>query len=182
MALPVALNLLGLGLNALGTSRAKKEARKAARAERELAKRAEEAGEFTAVQYEGKAKQERAIGSRETAEIKRAGKRLQSDARAVGASSGAGGYESTIADIGGEADYQMLISMYNSEQSGRDLELAAEVSRREGADAARGHVASAGAYRSQARTIGLQGAADFLGGASTMYERYGQDYKPGATV
>lgn len=173
---PLILGGLGLGLNIFGMSRANKEARRAARAEDEAAERAREAGEFTAKQFETKTGQERAIGSREVSERKREGRILASDALAIGASSGAGGYESTIADIEGEAEYRMLTSLYNSEQSARDLEIAAEVSRREGADAGRAHTAAAAGYRSQARTIGIQGAADLFGGAMSLYDRYGRGY------
>lgn len=177
MALPIALNAVGLGLQGIGMLGARRESRRAARAEREAAKRAKEAGEFTAKQYETKAGQERAIGSRDVAEEVRRGRITASAARAIGAASGAGGYDTNIADIEGESDYRMLTALYNSEQSARDLELAAEISRREGADAARAHAAQAGAYRRQGNIMAIQGAADMFGGAMTMYERYGRPYR-----
>ncbi len=170
------IGAIGLGLSAAGAGQSRRDAKRAARAERLAGIRAEEAGEFTAQQFEAKAGQERAIGSREVAERAREGRILASDARAIGAASGAGGYETTIADIEGEAEYRMLTSLYNSEQSARDLEIAAEVSRREGADAGRAHTAAAAGYRNQARTIGIQGAADFAMGAMSLYDRYGRGY------
>lgn len=177
MALPV-LGAIGLGAQIFGMGASRRASKRARRAEREAAKRAKEAGEFAAQQYEDKAQQEMAIGSREAEEARRQGKTVASDARAIGAASGAGGYESVIAEIEGESDYHMLTALYNRKQSARDLEVAAEVSRREGADAARGHVAAAGAYRSQARSNAIQGGVNFLDGAMTMYERYGQPYVP----
>ena len=177
MALPLALGIIGLGLQGAGIIGSRRESKRAARAERRAGKRAEEAAEFTADQYETKAGQERAIGSRDVAEEARRGRIATSMARAIGAASGAGGYDTNIADIEGEADYRMLTALYNSEQSARDLELAAEISRREGADAARAHAAQAGAYRRQGNIIALQGAADIFGGAMTLYERYGQPYR-----
>lgn len=174
----VALSVIGLALSASANRKARKEAKKAEQAAKEAEKRAKEAAEFTARQYEDKAKQERAASQHEAEEVKHQAKILQSNARAIGAASGAGGYETSIADIQGAADYRMLIALYNGDRSARDLELAAEVARREGADAARAQAATAGAYRSRAETLRVQGMADTFNGALSLYERYGQPYKP----
>jgi hypothetical protein len=180
--LPLILGIAGMGMQAAGMGESARASRRAARAERAAAKKAREAAEFTAEQYKGKAQQERAIGSREVEQQARKGKIAVSNARAIGAASGAGGYESNIAEIIGESDYQMLAALYNGEQTARDFDVAAEVSLREGADAARAHAAQAGSYRSQNRANMFQGAASFANSAMTLYERYGQSYQPEATA
>lgn len=153
------LGVVGLGLQVAGSRRAKRQARRAAR-------RAKEAADFSAKQSERKAGEERAIGSMEVAEEARRGDLVKSRARAVGAASGAGGYEDVISDIEAEAEYRMLSALFNREQGARDLEVQAEVARREGADAAR-------AYRAKGRAAELRGFANLLSGAESLYERYG---------
>lgn len=158
MTVPV-LPLIGIGLNIFGGSRAKRAAKR--KAARDL-----EAGEFAAEQYEDKAIQEIAIGTRAMEEQAKEGRLVASSAKAIGAASGAGGYEGTVAEIEAESDYRMLTALYNSKQSARDLEVAAMVARREGADAAR-------ASREQAKTIGLQTIGSALTAGASLYERYG---------
>lgn len=157
MAWPLAA--LGLGLQFAGSVREKRQARKAER-------KARKAAEFSAKQSERKAGEERAIGSMEAAEEARRGDLVESRARAVGAASGAGGYQDIISDIDAEAEYRMLSALFNREQGARDLEVQAEVARREGADAAR-------AYKAKGRAAEIRGYSNLLSGAASLYERYG---------
>lgn len=167
-----------MGLQANANKISRHASRSAIGAEEDAARRAEEEGAFIAEQDLAKADQELAIGSREKGDEARRGRTLVSDAKAIGAASGAGGYESTIADIQGEADYQMLAAMYNRRQNARDLRVAAGVAKREAADKAAGHLTLASAYRSQAKIDRLKGYSDMLGGASdfggtSMAGKYG---------
>jgi hypothetical protein len=164
---------VSVGLQVKGQNEQKKALKAGSKAEQEAARRAEEAAEFAAMQFGDKAEQERAFGSMAVEDESAQRKAVISNTRAIGAASGAGGYESNIADIKGESDYRMLAALYNSEQSARDFEISAEVARREGADAARAHIASAGAYRGQAKAISYQGSADLINQGVTLYERYG---------
>lgn len=161
MAIPAPLIMqgVGLGLNILGIGKSR-------RASRRRARKAREAAEFEGKQLDRKAGEERAIGSRAVADQAREGERVASRARALGAASGAGGYEDVISDIEAESEYRALTALYNSEISARDLEVGAKVARKQGADAAR-------AYREQGRADTIAGLGNIITGAASLYERYG---------
>ena len=158
----------GLALSVIGTAQQNRAGQKEEQALKQSGAEAEAAGEFQAVQLERKATQERAIGSVEASRIDREGKLLESKAKAIGAASGAGGYDTS--DISAEKDYQILMSLFNSELSARDLQVGAEVARREGADAARAYEASASASRtrSNAQTLSNVGQTGL-----SLYQRFG---------
>ena len=168
------LAAIGLGLQLFGMYQQNEADKQEEESTRAGGARAQEAAEFQAVQLERKAGEERAIGSREISEQSKEGRLIKSRAKALGAASGAGGYEGTLDDIDAEAEYRMLTAFYNSETSARDLEVAASVSRREGADAARAYEASAAGSRARNRANMIQSAGGVLQSGASLYERYGQ--------
>jgi hypothetical protein len=165
MVFPV-LGAIGLGLQIGGARKAKKAAKEAER-------QAYLAAADEADQLEGKARDEKAIGTYKVEGIQRQGKRVASDAKAIGAASGAGGYEGAISDIEAETEYQALTAMFNSKMSARDLKLAAKATRKHGIDAGR-------AIREQGRANDIDAMTGILSGAQSLYERFGKGY--GETV
>lgn len=151
----------------IGVAQGARADRKEEEAHNQLAAEKEAAGEFQAVQLERKAQEERAIGTYEVGELAKEGRLLESKAQAIAAASGAGGYD--FADIEAETEKNILMSLFNSELSARDLEVAAVVSRREGADAARAEMAAASATRdrTKARTTEAIGKIGV-----SLYNRY----------
>lgn len=121
---------VSFGLQAYSAFSARSSSRRSARAARA-------AGEKQGQEFEKQAGQTRAIGSRRIGDESKKGRRIASRAQAVGAASGAGGYEGIIDEINEETELRMLTAFYNSETSALDLEVAASVARTEGADAAR---------------------------------------------
>lgn len=176
------LQAIGLGLQIAGHKKSKR-AEKRLRKEKEAAakraaERARKSAEFEAVQLAGKSKDELAIGSYRIEDQVREGKRVESSARAIGAASGAGGYEDTLSDIEAETEYRALTALHNSKQSARDLNIAAKVARMQGEDRAQ-------SYLEGARDPGDDGSnlyalGGILSSAQSLYDRFGRGHNPDA--
>lgn len=162
-----ALITIGVAATAYSINEQRKAGKKQEKALGEAAEQADEAGEYQAIQLERKAGEERAVGSIEAYETDKAGKRVLSRAKAVGAASGAGGYD--LSELEVEREMGVLRSLYNSELSARDLEIGAEVARREGADAARAYEASASSAKSARRG---QAVANIAQTGLSLYDMY----------
>lgn len=152
----------------------KKQEKAAKRREEEGKGASLEAGRFQAVQLERKAGEERAIGSIEASEQAREGEFIKSRAKAIGAASGAGGYEDTLTDIDAEKEYRTLTALFNSEQSARDLEVGAEVARREGADAARAYEGSSSIVKARNKATNINNATNILNSGASLYQQFGR--------
>lgn len=128
------------------------------------------AAESTAMQLERNAGLSRAVSQLEAVQRRRSARYAQSRAQAVAAASGAGASDPTvvnlIASLEGEGEMGALASLFEGEESARNMEYAAQVARRTG------KAASTGASIKAASTI--------LGGASSWYDKYGGGGSPGA--
>lgn len=151
-----------------GTVEQKKANERQERALKQSAEDAKKAGEFQAVQLERKAGETRAAGHVEAREAERQGDLIMSRAKTVAGASGAAGAD--FSDLEAEQEYRILMNLFNSELSARDQEVAAEVARTEGADAARSYEASASAARSQGRANLFLGLGQI---GVSLYDRFG---------
>lgn len=117
---------------------------------------------FEAGQMEANAKAERAASQREAANERKRSDYLQSRAKALAASSGAGASDPTIeniiAGLDAEGEYRALSALYNGEQAAEGMDLGAKVRRIEGSNAR-----STSRYRA-ANTLMSSGAS--------LYEKY----------
>ena len=160
-----------VSLGAYSANEQRKAGKKQERALREQGEQAEIAGEFTALQYEAKAGEELAIGQMKAREKQREGEYIKSKAKAIGAASGAGGYD--MADLEAQAEYLVLSELYNSKRTAKDYDTAADVARREGADAARASISAASAARTTTQAQTAQNVANIGFQAVSLYNRYG---------
>lgn len=132
----------------------------------------QQAANYQAAQYTQQAGQQRATAQRAAMEQRRRARLAQSSLQARAAASGAGALDPTVLDlegnIAGEGEYRALTALYEGEEQARGLENAASVKRFEG---------------KQARSAGNARAMNsVIGGASTLFERFGQGGPPTATV
>lgn len=121
-----------------------------------------------AAQLDYNAGQERAASQRGAIEEKRQGRLASSRALALAAASGGGADDpnvvNTIAGIEGESEYRALTSLWEGDQSARNMER------------------EAAARRKQAKSVKLQGylsaAGSILGAGASLYDRYGGGTQP----
>ena len=149
VAVGVGIQAGGLLMGALGSSRAAKAARRAARKERALA--------------EIQAQSVRASGQRQAFEEQRQAQLVESRALALAAASGAGASDPTavkiLSGIEAEGAYRAAVRMYESEEEARYLELSGKL--------------RAGALNDQASATRFGGLVDLATGAGSLYARYG---------
>lgn len=121
------------------------------------------ASEASARNYEQTAGQERAAAQREMEEARRQGRYVSSAITARAAASGGGVNDPTVinllGDAGKVAEIDARTAYYQREQSARNLEYAADVSRAQGAAAQEGAV--------------LKGLTSALGAGSSLYGQFG---------
>ncbi len=122
-------------------------------------KAAQQNANYQADQLRQAAKDEAVSSQMQAAEVMRQTKLMQSRARAVGASSGAGEYGGVIDEIGAEGEYRSLFALFNGERAATDRLNQANVSEWEGAQARR------------ASRIGA--ASTLLQSGTTMAQKYG---------
>ena len=115
-----------------------------------------------ATQLDTQAGQDRASSQRAAIEQRRQARLLQSRAQAVGAASG-GASDPTVVNIisrlAGEGQYRALTALYEGEEMARSKEMQARARRQEAKNTKRaGYISAAG---------------QVLGGASSIYSRFG---------
>jgi hypothetical protein len=126
------------------------------------------AAEYEAAQLDVRGKEERAGAQREALEKKRETKLALSRHQAVTAASGLGTVDPTVTDQLGEiaeyGTYQQQLAQYGGDSRARELDYQARATRMSGKTQMRGAMYSA--------------AGTILGGASTMFNRFGRAYVP----
>ena len=104
-------------------------------------KAAEQAGNLKAAQYAKAAKASAAVGTRKSAEIRRQGAGMQSDAAAAMAASGGvtddAGAIQTMADIEQVTDYNALSAIFEGGTKAQEQQFAGSLSKWEGKEAKR---------------------------------------------
>lgn len=128
------------------------------------------AAERQAQQLEMRGKEERAAAQREAFDVGREKGLIQSRQQAVAAASGAGALDPTILDLAGDVEaegtYRQLLHTYGGEERRKGNFAQAAGARRSG------RAAATGAWLDAGGTI--------LGGASTMFDRFGGGRPGGA--
>lgn len=95
-------------------------------------KAAEQNSKFQQAQLRQAAKDEEASAALEAAEERRQSQLIQSRARAVGASSGAGEYEGVIEELDAEGEYRALFALFNGERAATNIRNQAAITGWEG--------------------------------------------------
>ena len=156
----------GTVISALGSMRSGDAAAEAGADQQRLA-------EFQAAQLEQNAKQQIAVGQRQSAEDLRQSRLLQSRAIAVAAASGGGAMDPTVLNIIGGIDaaghYAAESSIYNAKETARGMKDQAKALRYSGGQAAEaGKVARLGSRMSAFSTVlsGYSGFKNAWSGAS----------------
>lgn len=142
-----------------------------ANAAREAGKAGQEAKEYEADRYEEQAIASVASAQREMLNERRKKELIVSRAQALAAFGGGGVNDPTvqniIGDLDGEGAYREAVSLYQGEEEARKLNLAAGLSRLEGANIRKGGEA-------QSRAYAIQGIASAASSASSLYSKYNQ--------
>jgi len=160
--LPVAMSVIGSVMGATGNMQSGDAAQLIGRRQRQ-------ADEFQAAQLTQQAGQVFASAQRQDLEQVRLGKLVESKALANAAASGAGtggNAMDIIANLHSEAAYRGSIALYNGEEQRRQLMMAAEAKRYEGALAEEAGNAKKTAYYTA-------GVGSLFKGAASLYTNYG---------
>jgi hypothetical protein len=156
------VGIIGLALQAVGGAEARKDAK-------EIAKKKRQAAEFEAIQLEQQANDALATSQRTLFNEKRTEKLVQSRALTLAAASGGASDPTVIRIISGiasEAAYRQNLAIYQGEDRARSLRLAAQANRFSGE-------IGAAASLAQGNAIATQAAGQVIGGAGSLYARYG---------
>ena len=160
--LPVAMSVIGSVMGAAGNFQA-------GNAAQLIGQRQRQADEFQAAQLTQQGGQVFASAQRQQLEQERLGRLVESKALAGAAASGAGtggNAMDIIANLHAEAAYRGGVALYNGEEQRRQLLMAAEAKRYEGALAEE----SGNARKSAAYTAGI---GSLFKGASSLFSNYG---------
>ena len=140
------------------------------RGQRRAGKLGQQAKEYEAQTYERQAKNVVGAAQVDMLNERRNKELIASRATALAAAGGGGVHDTTvqniISDINSEGAYREAVALYRGEDEARKLTEAARLSRMEGATIRKGGQA-------QSRATVIQGAGNALGGASSLYGKYG---------
>lgn len=127
-----------------------------------------QAADYQAAQYDIRAKEERAAAQNDALEYRHRAKLVSSTLQARSAASGFGAADPTVLDLAGDIAatgiLQAALTRYGGESRAVGTEAQAEGMRMSG------RAAETGAYYSAAATV--------IGGAGSLFQRYGQSFTP----
>ena len=156
--LAAAASIVGTVVSAVGTIAA-------GRAQRESA-------DHQAAQYDIRAKEERAAAQNEAQQYRQRAKLVGSKLQATSAASGFGASDPTVLDLAGDIAstgiLQAALTRYGGESRAQGVEGQAEGLRMSG------RAAETGSFYNAAATV--------IGGAGSLFQRYGQVFTPRATA
>lgn len=125
----------------------------------QAAKSQSEMANYQAALADKRAKEERGLATKRSAEFRRRGRILASRARAVGAASGGGVDYEGIADIEAESELRAMNAIWEGDARATDLELQGREARTRG--------------KARRRAGYTQAGATLLGGGTNLMDKYG---------